>query len=225
MLILNALERNKGNYAIAILERFSLFGLTLFALAALIPLQHYGIDKIGSVSETQCIGNLQNRNIGFSINEGAIQPNGCSTQNTIILENYGIRANNLGPMQCGLATKFINWSNGKVNLAAMKIFRSGLARIETFGTYNCRQISGTSNLSEHAFSNAIDVSAFILENDRRISVIEGWSGGSDEQRFLRMVRDDACQQFGTVLSPDYNAAHKDHFHLDDAQRKFGSLCR
>jgi hypothetical protein len=28
-----------------------------------------------------------------------------------------------------------------------------------------------------------------------------------------------------VLSPDYNAAHRDHFHFDQATRGFGSVCR
>ena len=36
--------------------------------------------------------------------------------------------------------------------------------------------------------------------------------------FLREVRDGACDLFATVLSPDYNAAHADHFHLDQAAR-------
>ena len=30
------------------------------------------------------------------------------------------------------------------------------------------------------------------------------------------VRDKACRSFGSVLSPDYNAAHADHLHLDMA---------
>jgi len=33
-------------------------------------------------------------------------------------------------------------------------------------------------------------------------------------QFLRKVRDGACQVFLTTLSPDYNAQHHDHFHLD-----------
>ncbi|MBU1256939.1 MAG: extensin family protein, partial [Alphaproteobacteria bacterium] len=28
----------------------------------------------------------------------------------------------------------------------------------------------------------------------------------------------ACDLFSTVLSPDYNKAHRDHFHLDQAER-------
>jgi hypothetical protein len=31
--------------------------------------------------------------------------------------------------------------------------------------------------------------------------------------------------FGTVLSPEYNEAHRDHLHLDQAARGFGGFCR
>ena len=30
----------------------------------------------------------------------------------------------------------------------------------------------------------------------------------------------ACRRFGTVLSPDYNAAHHDHLHLEDDRTSF-----
>lgn len=37
--------------------------------------------------------------------------------------------------------------------------------------------------------------------------------------FLHQVHDDACEIFGTVLGPDTNDAHHDHFHLDMKVRK------
>ena len=46
-------------------------------------------------------------------------------------------------------------------------------------------------------------------------------GDPAERRFLRRVRDGACGLFATVLSPDYNAAHRDHLHLDQADRGMG----
>jgi hypothetical protein len=42
--------------------------------------------------------------------------------------------------------------------------------------------------------------------------------------FLHRVHDDACNIFGTVLGPDANAAHRDHFHLDMKARKYHSIC-
>ncbi|HET6390837.1 extensin family protein [Hyphomicrobium sp.] len=37
--------------------------------------------------------------------------------------------------------------------------------------------------------------------------------------FLRQAHEDACGIFGTVLGPDANAAHHDHFHLDMKERR------
>jgi hypothetical protein len=41
----------------------------------------------------------------------------------------------------------------------------------------------------------------------------GWRGGP-EANFLKTVHTRACRYFHAALSPDYNAAHRDHFHLD-----------
>ena len=42
--------------------------------------------------------------------------------------------------------------------------------------------------------------------------------------FLHEVHDEACGIFGTVLGPDANDAHHDHFHLDMKERKYRSIC-
>jgi hypothetical protein len=56
------------------------------------------------------------------------------------------------------------------------------------------------------------VAGFVLANGERIRVVNDWN--NSHGAFLREVRDGACQFFDGVLSPDYNAAHRDHFHLD-----------
>ena len=71
--------------------------------------------------------------------------------------------------------------------------------------------------SEHATANAIDIAGFVIEDGTRISVLRDWDAG-ERGRFLDDVRDGACDLFATVLSPDYNAAHRDHLHLDQASR-------
>ncbi len=47
---------------------------------------------------------------------------------------------------------------------------------------------------------------------------------SREARFLRAIHKAACGPFGTVLGPEANALHRDHFHLDLAPRKHASYC-
>ena len=42
--------------------------------------------------------------------------------------------------------------------------------------------------------------------------------------FLRAAHDSACRIFGTVLGPEANAAHRNHFHLDMAARTIKSIC-
>jgi hypothetical protein len=42
--------------------------------------------------------------------------------------------------------------------------------------------------------------------------------------FLRGVHADACKIFGTVLGPEANEAHKDHFHLDMKSRRHANYC-
>ncbi|PTS74531.1 extensin, partial [Sphingomonas sp. HMWF008] len=72
--------------------------------------------------------------------------------------------------------------------------------------------------SEHSTADAVDIAAFVLADGRRISVLEDWRGNGPEATFLHRVRNGACRLFATTLSPDYNAAHANHLHLDQAVR-------
>ena len=130
---------------------------------------------------------------------------------------------NLGPVACPVANAFSGWARFGVDRAARQILGSGLARIETFGSYSCRNVAGTSRRSAHATAEAIDISAFVLDDGRRISVLGDWSNGDAREReFLRVVHRSACKRFGTVLGPEYNAAHRDHFHVESSG---GGYCR
>lgn len=89
------------------------------------------------------------------------------------------------------------------------------------GSYACRNVAGTQRLSAHSRAEAIDVSGFVLEDGRRVSLKQDWRSGPPAVReFLRVVHSSACKRFGTVLGPEYNAAHGDHFHLEGTGAKF-----
>jgi hypothetical protein len=57
-----------------------------------------------------------------------------------------------------------------------------------------------------------------LADGRHITVREGWSGTDRDREFLRAVHTGACREFTTVLGPDNDRYHRDHFHLDLARR-------
>ncbi|HZT47244.1 MAG TPA: extensin family protein [Hyphomicrobiaceae bacterium] len=46
-----------------------------------------------------------------------------------------------------------------------------------------------------------------------------------EAHFLRRLHKGACGVFGTVLGPEANEAHRDHFHFDLAHRRHSALCQ
>lgn len=128
---------------------------------------------------------------------------------------------------CAVDAALLLWLRQGVEPAAEALLGSPVMRVEHFGAYSCRRLYGREEgpWSEHATGNAIDIAAFILADGRRISVVRDWAGDDAEAAFLRRARDDACEVFGTVLSPDYNAAHADHLHFDQAARGFGGVCR
>ncbi len=151
---------------------------------------------------------------------------GCSTLNTVRLstlksDEASLALSNLGPVTCPMAETFASWARFGVDRAAQQILGSPLVRIETMGSYNCRNVAGSERRSAHATANAIDVSGFILADGRRITIKGNWTTGTGaERRFLAAIHTSACKRFGTVLGPAYNPAHADHLHLELSGRAF-----
>ncbi len=177
----------------------------------------------------QCLTALNADGASFSPVSDRYYGAGCSTVGTVsltALQGDAARFSlaNLGPVACPLAETTAAWARFGVDRAARQVLGSALARIETFGSYSCRDVAGSGRRSAHATAQAIDVSAFILADGRRISVLADWTNGTPQERqFLRLVHASACKRFGTVLGPDYNAAHKDHFHVEAGES--GGFCR
>jgi hypothetical protein len=123
-------------------------------------------------------------------------------------------------LRCPMIPQVDRWVVNVIEPAARRTFGASLAEITVAGSYACRPMNHVSGgyLSEHGRANALDVSAFTLTDGTRISVKRGWSGDWRERSFLRAVHDGACAQFSTVLGPDYDSNHHDHFHVDLAYR-------
>ncbi|MEP7348583.1 MAG: extensin family protein [Sphingorhabdus sp.] len=190
---------------------------------------HRSNDSFKSADSRICLSNLKSAAVRFSALPNQNFSGGCHIIDTIKLLDFGTSATNLGAMTCPLAANFAAWAKHAVRPAARQFLGSEVIRIETFGTYSCRNVNGgrSGKLSQHSFGNAVDVSAFILKDGRRVSVLDGWRGTQSEQAFLRRLHQSACKRFGTVLGPNYNTAHANHFHFDMAQSmKDGSAyCR
>lgn len=172
----------------------------------------------------QCLARLDEARIRYTRLPDRDYGRGCLVRDAVQLRAVGPQVTSLGATTCATAAAFVDWLQSDLTVPAVGEFGSPVARIETFGTFACRNVNNAAHgrLSEHAFANAVDVSGFVLANGRRITVLQGWHGDPREQRFLRSVRAGACRRFRTVLSPDYNSLHANHLHLDMGGAR---LCR
>ncbi|MEC8191639.1 MAG: extensin family protein [Myxococcota bacterium] len=104
---------------------------------------------------------------------------------------------------------------------ALDAAASGVEAILHMGTYNCRVIAGTSSLSRHGHGDAFDVFGFRFSDGTVWSLIEHWehdteSPVSDAGAFLYDAAHRWYDQWiwNIILTPNYNTAHDNHFHLD-----------
>lgn len=173
---------------------------------------------------SECRAVLERSEIAFTALPEAGEGD-CARPDRTRLGDYPL-APDTPPVTCPVAAALELWRRDSVAPAARRILGSELARIEHLGAFSCRRMYGASEgrWSEHATGNAIDIAGFVLEDGTRISVLRDWQGEGPEAAFLREVRSGACEAFATVLSPDYNAAHADHFHFDQDGRWAG-VCR
>lgn len=128
---------------------------------------------------------------------------------------------------CPVAVALTIWNREIVQPAAQRHFGKAVTGIDHYGSFACRRIGGrsTGDFSEHAKARAVDIAGFRLAGGRTVTVRRDWTGDPAAAAFLREVRDGGCRLFSTALSPDYNEAHADHLHFDQARRGFGGFCR
>ena len=63
----------------------------------------------------------------------------------------------------------------------------------------------------HRDTSAIDIEKLETRTGKQLSLSDNWT---DTNAFLKTIRDGGCRVFPTVLSPDFNTLHADHFHFD-----------
>lgn len=131
-------------------------------------------------------------------------------------------------LRCPMVPAVERWVEKVVVPAARFHFGMAVVELKVAASYSCRPMNHVigARLSEHGHANALDVGGFVLEDGRVVSVKTGWFGAFAERNFLRAVHGGACNVFTTVLGPNYDANHRDHFHLDLARhRQDGRICK
>ena len=103
--------------------------------------------------------------------------------------------------------------------------QSRVKRIAHAGTYSCRHMARYRGwVSEHSYANAIDLRSMTLANGKTVVVLKDFGPldsepSAPESQFLRRSARRAYDEqiFSVVLTPFFDALHRDHLHLDMAR--------
>lgn len=213
------------------------------ALAALVALSGCGwAEAPGTSPRPEGRGILNFLPIGIGAEEERL-PSGLFGLPGLVGEEIGAVPGN---GRCGIGRAFRIQSVGGVALSAparmneetaraldvwvrtslQPAFDGRVVRMRMAAGYVCRTRNHRpgARLSEHSFGRAIDLASFTLEDGTVVTVLNGWND-PEWREALRAVWRGACGPFGTVLGPNADAAHRDHFHFDTAAYRSGSYCR
>ncbi|WP_163848774.1 extensin family protein [Pseudooceanicola aestuarii] len=151
---------------------------------------------------------------------------GCGVQSAIRLQSVsGVALSTHSVMDCGTAQALKSWVDGGLK-PAVKGYGGGVSSLRVVAHYSCRTRNNRkgAKISEHGKGRAIDIAGIKLKDGSELTVLTDWSDGR-KGRILHKAHASACGPFGTVLGPDANVYHRDHFHFDTARYRSGSYCR
>ncbi|MEF9900258.1 MAG: extensin family protein [Pseudomonas sp.] len=148
----------------------------------------------------------------------------CPLQSVVRVEGSSVRLSSSFLASCPLAVAYALFERHALQPAAQRAFAQPVVQVDHLGSFACRNMYNRKEgrLSQHATANALDIAGFRLADGRRIDLLKDWQGEGAKARFLKDVHASACETFNTVLGPDYNAAHRNHFHVDMG---FWQVCR
>ena len=166
-------------------------------------------------SPEKCFAVLTRSDVTFNRQQYPLNERGCGYEDGVLLSKQTVSYGGGVLLRCSAAASLVLWERHVLQQEAMRAMKKKVRSVQNFGTFSCRNVNHQKEgrLSQHATANAIDIASFTFEDGSSANVLKDWGKG-ERGDFLRSVRDGACRFFGGVLSPDYNAAHANHFHFD-----------
>ncbi len=169
----------------------------------------------------QCLATLSNMPMRFTPQADRTLDLQCQYRNVVRVNSSSVAYNNGFVATCPLAVGIALFERHALQPAADAAFGQPVTSVTHLGTYACRNVNNreTGRRSQHASANAIDLAAFRLKDGKTINLLRdctkpGAANDDNEAGFLRDLQKRACGIFPTVLGPNFNAAHANHFHMD-----------
>jgi hypothetical protein len=151
---------------------------------------------------------------------------GCGIAEPVRLrEVEGVALSTPATVNCTTARALQRWVRASV-VPTIGRTGGGVRSLRVVASYACRTRNNQpgARISEHGRGNAIDIAGIGLANGTELSVLDGWRDRRTGPILQRLHRG-ACGPFGTVLGPNSDRFHQDHFHFDVASYRSGPYCR
>ncbi len=151
---------------------------------------------------------------------------GCGVTEPVRVRSVaGVPLSTPATMDCTTAKALKTWVNSGVK-PAVGSQGGGVRNLRVVAHYACRTRNNQAGarISEHGRGRAIDIAGIGLNNGTEMTLLTDWNRGAKGRALKQMWRA-ACGPFGTVLGPESNRFHLDHFHFDTAHYRSGAYCR
>ncbi len=149
----------------------------------------------------------------------------CGVKDAVQITSVsGVTLSRASTMECGTAIALNEWVDKTVKPTFKR--RGPVVQLQVAAHYACRTRNNQkgARVSEHGKGRAIDISGFVMADGEVVTVLKGWRKNPSQKQLKKIWRG-ACGPFGTVLGPNSDHYHADHFHLDTARYRKGSYCR
>lgn len=150
----------------------------------------------------------------------------CGIENPVkITAIDGVALSTPATLDCTTAKALKQWVHNGAKPAVGRM-GGGIKSLRVVAHYACRTRNNQAGakISEHAKGRAIDIAAINLNNGTALTVLSDWRTRR-KGAVLKRMHKAACGPFGTVLGPNANRYHQDHFHFDTARYRSGTYCR
>ena len=178
--------------------------------------------------ELACRKRLRDLGVSFVEHKPLDEPEGCSAPWPVTITGLpsGIELRPEAVLTCAMAEATARFVTDHAMSISRAVMDEDIVAIDQVSSYVCRPRNDGSQLSEHAFANALDWGALELADGTRIDIIEYPRTEKQSRQLIGALQKAACGPFKTVLGPGSDADHADHFHFDLAKRRNGGTwCR